>query len=639
MVTSVPLRRPRLRATTLGLAFLAALANACGNAGSGAASGSGGAVNHVSGGNGPNGGSPTASGGSQTMTGSGGSSNPQGGGGNVPRGGSSSGGATGTAGSGTAGSGTAGSAGTAGAENPPGDPLIGNVTFSTPSQSFKGELSVGMSSPVANAEIRYTTDGTLPTASSMQYSGSPLTISRTTQLRAQIFSNGAAVGAPSTALYIARTFDLTSKLPIVLLDGYGKGQSTDKNTYKDAAVMVFEPANGSASLTALPKIAARAGYHLRGQSSAMFPQRPYKVEFRDNTDMDAKYSVLGMPADADWALIAPYYDRALIRNPFTYTLAVDMGRKAPNTRYAEVYINYADRPVDSTDYQGIYWITETIKINNHRLDLKKLDPEDTMPPKVTGGFIFKFDQAATDKNSPKLTCTASTGVTCWTDCEVMDPDPLPAPEQLTYLNQYVQSFHNTLFTSPIGNYGQYIDVPSFVDDLIINELTRNVDAYVRSSFYYKDRDGLLQGGPYWDYNFALGVGGQTTISPTGGTNDGGWQYQGKTAGSLPMRNVNSWFPKLMSDPAFVDKVKARWKSLRSGVLAQSAIEQRINTLTAQLDKESVDRDYAKWPVSMVLPNGSNGIVRGPSVPTWEEQVKAMHDFVVARATWIDSQWQ
>ena len=86
-------------------------------------------------------------------------------------------------------------------------------------------------------------------------------------------------------------------------------------------------------------------------------------------------------------------------------------------------------------------------------------------------------------------------------------------------------------------------------------------------------------------------------------------------------------------------MKARWKSLRSGVLAQSAIEQRINTLTAQLDKESVDRDYAKWPVSMVLPNGSNGIVRGPSVPTWEEQVKAMHDFVVARATWIDSQWQ
>jgi hypothetical protein len=150
---------------------------------------------------------------------------------------------------------------------------------------------------------------------------------------------------------------------------------------------------------------------------------------------------------------------------------------------------------------------------------------------------------------------------------------------------------------------------------------------------------LLQGGPFWDYNFALGVGGQSTITPAPGTNDGGWQYQGRTAGSLPQRNVNSWFPKLMSDPAFVAQVKTRWKSLRSGLLSQAALEQRISKLTSQLDSEAVARDYAKWPVSMVLPNGRNGIVYGPSVPTWEEQVKAMHDFVVARAAWIDTQWQ
>ena len=162
---------------------------------------------------------------------------------------------------------------------------------------------------------------------------------------------------------------------------------------------------------------------------------------------------------------------------------------------------------------------------------------------------------------------------------------------------------------------------------------------MRSAYFHKDRDGLLQGGPFWDYNFALGVGGRNTISPTPGTNDGGWQYQGKTAGSLPQRNVNSWFPKLMSDPAFVAQVKARWKSLRSGLLSQASIEQRIGTLKAQLDSEAVARDYAKWPVSAVLPNGNNGIVYGPSAATWDEQVKAMQDFVVARAAWIDTQWQ
>jgi hypothetical protein len=453
-------------------------------------------------------------------------------------------------------------------------------------------------------------------------------------------------GLVSTALYIARTFDLTSTLPILILDAYGKGISTDKTTYKEAAVMIWEPVNGSASLTSLPTIATRAAHHLRGQSSASFPQKPYKVEFRDNADADAKYAVMGMPADADWALIAPYYDRSLIRNPFTYTLGKDMGMQAPDSHYVEVYLNGAARAVADTDYQGIYWFTETIKISGHRTDLQKMAAADTALPNVSGGYIFKFDQAATDAMAPHVTCKTSTGVTCWTDCEVTDPvEPtptpphLPAPEQLTWLTEYVQSFHNTLFTTPLGAYGQYIDVASFVDDLIVNELTRNVDAYVRSSYYHKDRDGLLKGGPLWDYNFALGVGGQNTISPMAGTNDSGWQYQGRTAGSLPSRNVNSWFPKLMTDPAFSTQVKARWKSLRTGLLSQASIEARIKMLTAPLDAAAVARDFAKWPVSTVLPGGHSGIVYGPSVATWDGQVQAMHDFVVARAAWMDTQLQ
>jgi hypothetical protein len=567
-------------------------------------------------------------------TSSAGQSQASAGGGHESGGAIASGGTAGASGSASGGTSTGGTGGQSAS-----DPMIGSVAFSTPSQSFKGSLSVGLSTAIEDTEIRYTTDGSVPTASSALYSGAPLDLTSTTQLRAQTFLAGTAVGTPSTAIFIARTFDASSKLPIVLLDGYGSGQSTDKNLYKDAGVMIFEPVNGSASLGALPTLAARAGYHLRGQSSATFPQRPYKVEFRDSADADIKYPVLGMPADADWALIAPYYDRALIRNPFTYTLANEMGRKAPQTRFAEVYLNYENRPIEESDYQGIYWLSETIKINKQRLDLKKLDADDAQLPKISGGYVFKFDQAATDKTAAQLTCTAKSGITCWTDCEVVDPDLLPAPEQLAWLTQYVQSFHETLFASPIGNYAEYADVASFVDYLIINELTRNVDAYVRSAFFYKDRDGLLQGGPFWDYNFALGVGGRTTITPAPGADEGGWQYQGRTAGSLPQRNVNSWFPKLMSDPAFVEQVKARWKSLRSGLLSQASLEQRISTLTAQLDGEAVQRDFAKWPVSMVLPDGRNGIVYGPSAATWPEQVKAMQDFVVARAAWIDTQWQ
>ncbi len=530
---------------------------------------------------------------------------------------------------------------------PPAPSLIGDVAFSTPSQSFKGELSVSLSTTVEGAEIRYTVDGSVPAATSTLYAGTPLVLTATTQLRAQAFVGGMSSGRLSTALYIQRTFDLTSDLPIVLVDGYGKGKPTDKTISVDAAVMIFEPKDGSATLSVLPTLASRAGYHVRGQSSASFPQTPYKVELWDNQNDDVDHPVLGMPSDSDWALIPPYYDRSLIRNPFTYTLGSEIGLSAPRTAYAEVYINYEARAMAETDYQGIYWVSETIKNNKDRTNLKQLRETNTMLPQISGGYIFKFDQLAAEE--PKILCTGSnpissgfggtgrggrgmggsagapsTAGTCWTDLEVVDPEPLNM-EQQAWLTTYIQQFHDTLHTMPIGDYTQFIDVPSFVDYLIINELTRNVDAYVRSAYYHKDRDGKLKAGPLWDYNFALAVGGQNTIDPAGG-----FQYMGT-------RNINNWYPKLVTDEAFMTAVKTRWKELRQGLFADAALNERVTKLSEPL-KNAVERDFAKWPVSSMYGSGG-GFVVGPTVATWPEQIQALRDYLVARTAWLDSQYQ
>src|SRR5690606_15162232 len=87
--------------------------------------------------------------------------------------------------------------------------ILGDIIISTPSQSFRDEIGVELSTDITDAEIRYTIDGTLPTTSSELYSGA-LTLTETTQLRAQAFVAGEASGWVSTALYIARTFELSS---------------------------------------------------------------------------------------------------------------------------------------------------------------------------------------------------------------------------------------------------------------------------------------------------------------------------------------------------------------------------------------------------------------------------------------------
>jgi hypothetical protein len=604
----LPLRRAISLAPSWVALVAASLTLACapGASGPGMTAGSGGMSGVGSGGgSGSGGGGPTGSGG-RGVPGSGGTGGPITGSG----GGS---GATGGAG------GVPGAAG-------------GDVTFSVPSQTFRDRLSVRMTTNVAGAEIRYTTNGQLPSASSTLHGGSPLDLTATTQLRAQAFVGGAPAGRVRTALYICRTFDFTSSLPIVIVDGYGGGKPMDKDVYKDAAVMFFEPASGTASVANIPTVASRAGYHVRGQSSANFPQTPYKIELWDDTNADLDYPVLGMPSDSDWALIAPYYDRALVRNPFVYELGREMGLQAPRTRFAEVYINYAGRALAETDYQGIYWVTETIKNNKVRTNLKQLDETETVLPEISGGYIFKFDQAAAEQ--PILTCTGSpmlggrggggmTG-TCWRDLEVVDPDPLIDPQK-TWLTQHIQTFHDSLHATPIGNYATYIDLPSFVDYLLVNELTRNVDAYVRSAFYHKDRDGKIKAGPLWDYNFALAVGGSGTIDPMGG-----WQFAGT-------RNVNNWYQKLTAQPSFMDMVKARWKSLRGNLMSQAALDQRITDLIAPLAGAPIAHDYAKWPVSTVYAN--TGIVRGPTVATFEGQVQALRTYIAARLTWMDAQLQ
>jgi hypothetical protein len=526
-----------------------------------------------------------------------------------------------------------------------GDPaapsLEGDIRFSEPSGTFEGSLSVGISSELDGADIRFTLDGSEPGPTSPLYDGSPVNVDRTRQIRARAFVGGEPAGDPGTALYVARTFDTTSDLPLVVVEGYGQGKPEDRETYVDMAFMVFEPVAGVAALSNAPTLVTRAGYHLRGQSSATFEQAPYRIELWDNASEDAEYPVLGMPAESDWALIGPYSDRTLIRNAFVYDLGRDMGLSAPRYAFAEVYINQADRALSTDDYQGIYMLVETIKNDKSRLDLKQLDEDDVGPDVISGGYIFKFEWAASEE--PTLACSgseplgggfgfgggmgqgsgpgggASAGGTCWTDLEVVDPDPL-VPAQADYLTGVVQELHDALHTAPFAEVSELVNVRSFVDTFIVNELTRNLDAYTRSSYYYKERGSPITAGPLWDFNLTLGMGFGTNLEPEG------WQFE--------ERNVASdWFRILGSDPAFLAQVSARWQELRQTLLSQGQLEQRIALLAAPLESASV-RDFARWPVADVA---EQGFFQIPSEPTWAGQLEVMREWLGERLAWLDSQ--
>jgi hypothetical protein len=271
--------------------------------------------------------------------------------------------------------------------------LAGDITFSAPSGTFRGTQSVGLSTGIAGAEIRYTTDGTKPTASSPLYQGTAVTFSVTTQLRAQAFVAGAASGAMGTAVYVARSIDATHDLPLVVMDAYGGGKP-GRDDYKDVATMVMAPQNNTTSLAQTPTIATRAGFHLRGQSSANFEKAPYRLELWDNDNKDADYPVLGMPADSDWVLRGPFPDKTLVRDAYTYGLGRELGLQAPRYSFVELYLNLDSQPMVATDYQGVYLLQENIKRSPDRLNIKKIKKTDLTEPAISGGYILQVNVLA-----------------------------------------------------------------------------------------------------------------------------------------------------------------------------------------------------------------------------------------------------
>ncbi len=178
----------------------------------------------------------------------------------------------------------------------------------------------------AGLTIRYTLDGTLPTTTSTVFDGTPFVLTETKQVRAQAFNGETPVGNPNTAIYIARTFDKPSDVPIIIMEGYAGGRPQKEVRFGqtggepppeqvliDLGFMVFEPVDGVASIANPPTFVTRAGYKERGQSSANAEKSPYKVEFWDEFNHDLDLPVLGMPADSDWAMIGEYYDKSQIR--------------------------------------------------------------------------------------------------------------------------------------------------------------------------------------------------------------------------------------------------------------------------------------------------------------------------------------
>ena len=412
----------------------------------------------------------------------------------------------------------------------------------------------------------------------------------------------------------------SSNLPIVIIETESKTLTNREKT--GATMKVID--NGSKRNKVTDKANGYDGnikIKLRGNSSLFFDQKRFTFETVTPEGKSNKVELLGMPADNDWVLLAPYNDVSMMRDAFAFDMWNNMGHWAPRTRYCEVVMN--------GKYIGVYTLCEKIKRGENRIDIAKLKKSDTTGVDITGGYIVRIDPPDENEKSfqsevPGIMNTNMGGgfggfgggmggfggfggrnTVTWT---VFYPKN-PTDGQLEYISDYVNTVEKVIqsdnFADPVNGYAKYIDVESFVDYFIHTELSLNADGLKRSTYFYKEKQnpdgtgGKLYAGTVWDYNLAYG-----NCNFANANNIEAWVYEGSETNPTP-----AMWKRLTEDPAFMAKVKARWKELRKGYLSNDNINKFIDERAALL-QESQARQYTKYSDLLVPKREGNQNAQG-----------------------------
>jgi hypothetical protein len=150
--------------------------------------------------------------------------------------------------------------------------------------------------------------------------------------------------------------------------------------------------------------------------------------------------------------------------------------------------------------------------------------------------------------------------------------------QFEYMRSYIDSVESLLYNNDSlasRAYTSMIADTTFIDYWIVQELTTNSEiSHPKSSYMYKDRNGVLKMGPVWDFDVTTFV----------------------SASNFLVKNA-IWYSRLFKDPVFVGKVKERWLRFKpSFEEVELIIEEEQSRISV-----SAELNDAMWPVYNIEP--------------------------------------
>ena len=273
-------------------------------------------------------------------------------------------------------------------------------------------------------------------------------------------------------------------------DGNGKDLmsylNSDKSLSAKATGAIVTP-DGSIINTPIKKIKGR------GNTSWGKPKKGYNITY------DKKVSIAGMPSGKKYSILANYQDDSLSRNRFLYDLSDAVGMPyASDSRYVDFYVNGF--------YWGSYQMAQKVEVGSSSLvsdfeETDYLNEDGTI--KEDFPFVCEVDASA---GSDDYYVTSASGNKITIKAPEIDPGEPGYDEVKAYVLKKFNAFYNT--TTARGSLNTTADIESLTKLFLINELGKNWDSGVSSTFftYKQDENGEYKfyGSPVWDYDNSLG---------------------------------------------------------------------------------------------------------------------------------------
>ena len=405
----------------------------------------------------------------------------------------------------------------------------------------------------------------------------------------------------------------SSNLPIVVIDTF-EGQEIPNDPKIDATMKIIFRENQQRNFLTDVSDPTALDYdgpikiEYRGSSSSLLDKKQYAFTPYDDLGEKINVPFLNMPTENDWILNGLAYDPSYMRDFLSYKLSNLTGNYASRGKYCELVLN--------GEFRGIYVLQEKLKADDSRIDIKKIKDDDLTLPKLTGGYITK-----TDKIEGSDTIAWGMDNYGGWQSNFVHEHPKSSevmPEQHSYIeNEFLtlQSYVNNPSNSSITEgYPSIIDIPSFIDFMILNEISSNADGYEFSTFFHKDRNDKLRAGPIWDFNLTFG-------------NDlFQWGYDRSHTDVWQFYDQGNMGPKfwkdLFDDSLFNCYLSKRWQELSApGMpLNEEEIFELIDSIEV-LILEAVERQE--------IVSGTTGV--------FAQNIVEMKAFISERIEWISNQ--